>query len=169
MKKIICILFIFAISELFPQEFIPISIFNTGSSISGNDDLYLISSLGNPSFNTISSDKTTLRLGILTLAKHPLPLEISGNNFNQQFSVSEAFPNPSFDKFSIQLNVFSKIKLNIKFFDFLGNDVNNRKNIDYEKGNYNLTFPTDNFNSGIYFIEFNDGYNSIVKKIVVAN
>ncbi|SDB65458.1 Por secretion system C-terminal sorting domain-containing protein [Flavobacteriaceae bacterium MAR_2010_188] len=75
---------------------------------------------------------------------------------NQSINELKLYPNPVVNG-EVHLENFSKV--DVEIFNILGKKVKNLKNVSNK-------FRVDDLNSGIYIVKFNDGSNSVTKKII---
>ena len=89
------------------------------------------------------------------------PLGIEENTINN----FEIYPNPSIGVFTIEMNTAFESDIDVIVYDIRGRRV---YNIHYESSsNFKKEISMDSVQSGLYFIEVNNGSKKIVKKIIV--
>lgn len=83
-------------------------------------------------------------------------------------SVLRVYPNPVDDQINLTLRLERESNLSIKIMDLLGNEVVTLSNERLSAGEQTKTFTIPNrLNSGIYFLRFVAGSETIVKRISV--
>ena len=94
----------------------------------------------------------------------------SGINSNENnFMVSEVYPNPSNNKFYFSFRLRKASNISLKIIDIFGKEVHTIfNNEDVDIGKYVETFNAKqhNLKSGVYFFKFSDGKNHRTTKIV---
>jgi len=89
------------------------------------------------------------------------PLGIEENTINN----FEIYPNPNKGVFTIEMNTLFESEIDIIVYDIRGRRVYNRH---YESSsNFKKEVKMNSVQSGLYFIEVNNGSRKIVKKIIV--
>jgi len=89
------------------------------------------------------------------------PLGIEGNTINN----FEIYPNPNKGVFNVEMNTMFESEVDIIVYDIRGRRVYNRH---YESSyNFKEEIKMNSVQSGLYFIEVNNGSRKIVKKIIV--
>ena len=83
-------------------------------------------------------------------------------------TVSKVYPNPVDDQINVVLRLDRESTLSIKIMDLLGNEVITLCNERIPAGEQTKTFTIPNrLNSGIYFLRFVAGAETVVKRISV--
>lgn len=83
-------------------------------------------------------------------------------------SVLRVYPNPVDDQINLTLRLERESSISIKIMDLLGNEVVTLSNERLSAGEQTKTFTIPNkLNSGIYFLRFVAGAETIVKRISV--
>lgn len=83
-------------------------------------------------------------------------------------SVIKVYPNPVDDQINLTLRLERESNLSIKIMDLLGNEVVTLSNERLSAGEQTKTFTIPNrLNSGIYFLRFVAGSETIVKRISI--
>lgn len=83
-------------------------------------------------------------------------------------SVMRVYPNPVDDQINLTIRLERESNLTIKIMDLLGNEVVTLSNERLSAGEQTKTFTIPNrLNSGIYFLRFVAGSETIVKRISV--
>ena len=90
-----------------------------------------------------------------------------GELLNNEFLLSQNFPNPFNPTTSIQYAVGSRQKVNIKVYDVLGNEVTTLVNEEKQAGSYTVQFDGSNLSSGIYFYRLKSGSFIATKKLIL--
>jgi subtilisin-like proprotein convertase family protein len=89
------------------------------------------------------------------------PLGIEENTINN----FEIYPNPNSGVFTIEMNTSFESEVDIIVYDIRGRRV---YNMHYESSsNFKKEISMDSVQSGLYFIEVNNGSKKIVKKIII--
>ncbi|WP_074589200.1 T9SS type A sorting domain-containing protein [Pedobacter antarcticus] len=83
-------------------------------------------------------------------------------------SVMRVYPNPVDDQINLTIRLERESNLTIKIMDLLGNEVVTLSNERLSAGEQTKTFTIPNrLNSGIYFLRFVAGSETVVKRISV--
>lgn len=83
-------------------------------------------------------------------------------------SVLKVYPNPVDDQINLTLRLERESNLSIKIMDLLGNEVVTLSNERLSAGEQTKTFTIPNrLNSGIYFLRFVAGSETVVKRISI--
>lgn len=83
-------------------------------------------------------------------------------------SVLRVYPNPVDDQINLTLRLERETSVTIKIMDLLGNEVVTLSNERLSAGEQTKTFTIPNkLNSGIYFLRFVAGAETVVKRISV--
>lgn len=72
-----------------------------------------------------------------------------------QIKLYQNFPNPVNNNSKIKFDIFKKGHINLKIYDSLGREVLTLVNETKEPGQYEVTFKSENFSSGIYIYQLN--------------
>tara|TARA_B100000131_G_scaffold320025_1_gene367159 strand:+ start:216 stop:1280 length:1065 start_codon:yes stop_codon:yes gene_type:complete len=84
------------------------------------------------------------------------------------YSVSNPFPNPFNPKVSIKFSTFNASEITITIVNVLGKEVERiEENKFYKKGQHKISWDAKGYPSGIYFIQFNNGININLKKLIL--
>ena len=109
--------------------------------------------------NPCGSDSITQTIVITT--------GISENNvFEASFSI---FPNPASEKINISFLLTENAENMVKIYNSLGALVYNFKDNGLLKGKHMLEINTSSFKSGIYYLEFLNKSNKLVRKFFILN
>ena len=95
-------------------------------------------------------------------------LEINENINDLEFAINNIYPNPFNPITNIHFSLSNSEKISVSVFDVNGNLV--KKLIDNKmmtSGNYNITWNAYAAASGIYFINFSNGIETINQKIIL--
>jgi hypothetical protein len=80
----------------------------------------------------------------------------------------KVYPNPVSDQLNVNYTLNKEATMTIKIMDFLGNEVSTLLSRKLAAGEQNATFNLgDSLNSGLYFIRFIAGNETIIKRISV--
>lgn len=80
----------------------------------------------------------------------------------------KVYPNPISDQLNVNYTLTKEVTMTIKIMDFLGNEVSTLLSRKLPAGEQNGSFNVgDSLNSGLYFIRFIAGNETIVKRISV--
>ena len=91
-----------------------------------------------------------------------------GTKGDKILSVMRVYPNPVDDQINFVLRLERESNISIKIMDLLGNEVVTLSNERLSAGEQTKTFTIPNrLNSGIYFLRFVAGSETIVKRISV--
>ncbi len=90
--------------------------------------------------------------------------QLGVNNFANATEVTLS-PNPTSSFVTITVNALANEALTLTVSDVFGNIVNSASQIN----NKNMQLDTEQFASGIYFIQITNGYESITKKLIVQH
>ncbi|MET1057053.1 MAG: T9SS type A sorting domain-containing protein [Pedobacter sp.] len=100
-----------------------------------------------------------------SLVSHNKP---GGSKADKILSVLRVYPNPVDDQINFILRLERESNISIKIMDLLGNEVVTLSNERLSAGEQTKTFTIPNrLNSGIYFLRFVAGSETIVKRISV--
>lgn len=92
----------------------------------------------------------------------------SAGKSDKILSVLRVYPNPVDDQINLTLRLERESSISIKIMDLLGNEVVTLSNERLSAGEQTKTFTIPNkLNSGIYFLRFVAGAETIVKRISV--
>jgi len=93
--------------------------------------------------------------------------QVAGKS-DKVLSVIRVYPNPVDDQINLTLRLERESSISIKIMDLLGNEVVTLSNERLSAGEQTKTFTIPNkLNSGIYFLRFVTGAETIVKRISV--
>ena len=84
------------------------------------------------------------------------------------FDLKQNYPNPFNPSTTIEFNVKSDSKLNIKLFDVMGREVLDLANGFFKTGVYSIKLDGKNLNSGVYFYQLNVGSTKITKQMLLV-
>lgn len=91
-----------------------------------------------------------------------------GGRQDKILTVIRVYPNPVDDQINLTLRLEKESNISIKIMDLLGNEVVTLSNERLSAGEQTKTFTIPNkLNSGIYFLRFVAGTETIVKRISV--
>ncbi|MGE5436167.1 MAG: T9SS type A sorting domain-containing protein [Syntrophothermus sp.] len=93
-------------------------------------------------------------------------IEISGTTVNG-YSLSQNFPNPFNPSTTIKYQLAEKNIVELKVFNYLGEEVTTLVNAFQEEGNYEIKFNSKNLSSGLYFYTLSAGGYSETKKMIL--
>lgn len=80
----------------------------------------------------------------------------------------KVYPNPVSDQLNVSFHVSKDVLMTIKMMDFLGNDVATLSTHRVAEGEQTASFNiSSRFNSGLYFIRFIAGNETVVKRISI--
>jgi len=98
------------------------------------------------------------------------PYKIGAGNSNvpDRYFVFQNYPNPFNPRTRIQFSIPEEVKVTIKVYDVLGNEVMELVNDKREAGNYEVEFDGSGLNSGIYFYIFRAGEYVSTKKMILV-
>jgi hypothetical protein len=98
------------------------------------------------------------------------PYKIGAGNSNvpDRYFVFQNYPNPFNPRTRIQFSIPEEVKVTIKVYDVLGNEVMELVNDKREAGNYEVEFDGSGLNSGIYFYTFRAGEYVSTKKMILV-
>jgi len=132
------------------------------------------------------SDLLAIKVGSAGLADSPFPkyrggyantgyanvvatgIEQIDSNIPQEYSISEAYPNPFNPTTNFRFSVPKSSQVSISVYNSLGQLVDNLVNDTKSSGTYEVTWDASSFGSGIYFIHINAGADfSQSKKVVL--
>jgi hypothetical protein len=85
-----------------------------------------------------------------------------------RYFVFQNYPNPFNPRTRIQFSIPEEVKVTIKVYDVLGNEVMELVNDKREAGNYEVEFDGSGLNSGIYFYTFRAGEYVSTKKMILV-
>lgn len=91
---------------------------------------------------------------------------IDENNAVQNSFV--VYPNPVTDMINVTMHLHGESNLSITLADALGRDLISLKGQYYSIGTHSISIPVGNFAPGVYYLNFQSGASSSVKKIVVT-
>jgi len=94
--------------------------------------------------------------------------ENSGVNEPETFSLGQNYPNPFNPATTINYNIASAGKVELKVFDILGREVMTLVNDIQDAGSHSVLFNASNLSSGVYFYRINSGSFSDVKKMILV-
>jgi hypothetical protein len=95
-------------------------------------------------------------------------IEKVDSNIPQEFSISDAYPNPFNPTTSFNFSVPKSSHVTINIYNSLGQLVDNLVNDIKSNGTYKINWNASSFGSGIYFIHINAGTNfSQTKKVIL--
>ncbi len=86
---------------------------------------------------------------------------------NTNFNSAEIFPNPSETNTSIYLNLISEQFVNISISNLVGDYNKSLLSAGLSSGNFSVPIPTEELNSGVYFITIKFGNQILRKKFIV--
>jgi outer membrane protein assembly factor BamB len=131
------------------------------------------------------SDLLAIKVGSAGLADSPFPKYRGGytntgyadvvataiaqidNNVPQEFSLSDAYPNPFNPTTNFRFSVPKNSQVNISVYNALGQLVDNLVNDTKSSGTYEVTWNASSFGSGIYFVRINAGSGFTQTKKVI--
>jgi hypothetical protein len=87
------------------------------------------------------------------------------NEFQNSFVI---YPNPVTDMINVNMNLKDEANLSIIFADALGRNLFTLKEQHYSIGSHQMSISTGNYASGIYYLKFQSGTSTTVKKVVVT-
>jgi hypothetical protein len=80
----------------------------------------------------------------------------------------KVYPNPVSDQLNVNYTLNKEVTMTIKIMDFLGNEVSTLLSRKLPAGEQNATFTIgDSLNSGLYFIRFIAGNETVIKRISI--
>lgn len=80
----------------------------------------------------------------------------------------KVYPNPVSDQLNVNFTLNKEVTMTIKIMDFLGNEVSTLLTRKLPAGEQNATFNIgDSLNSGLYFIRFIAGNETVIKRISI--
>jgi hypothetical protein len=82
------------------------------------------------------------------------------------FNNINIFPNPIKNQFTVEITDWVSAQINLTVRDVNGKQIS-VKNVKGVTGKQSITFNTQKWSRGVYFIQVTDGVNSTVKKLVV--
>ena len=99
------------------------------------------------------------------------PLEIEIENFPDQFTVRDLYPNPFNPRINFNVRINSADKINISVVDMLGRSISNIYSGAMVAGNYNFFWDGNNsigkqVSSGTYFLVVSNKNKKLVKKML---
>jgi len=93
---------------------------------------------------------------------------IKDSGLPYQYSISAPFPNPFNPKVNLRLNVPYDRKMDIRVYDGKGKEVEEiSNNMIFQSGEHDITWNGGRHPSGIYFIKFNDGFETRIRKTML--
>ncbi|MBK9285237.1 MAG: T9SS type A sorting domain-containing protein [Sphingobacteriaceae bacterium] len=105
---------------------------------------------------------------IIFQIKYNPPASLKESNFSFAH-VGSVYPNPSSGNSFIHVNALVDLnQVSVKIFNTLG-AVQSEKFIQINKGKNTVTIDSQNFQSGIYFVQIGNDSNRIVKKFTINN
>jgi hypothetical protein len=99
------------------------------------------------------------------------PLEIETENFPDQFTIRDLYPNPFNPRINFNVRINSAEKINISVVDMLGRSISNIYSGVMVSGNYNFFWDGNNsigkqVSSGTYFLVVSNKNKKLVKKML---
>jgi outer membrane protein assembly factor BamB len=88
-------------------------------------------------------------------------------NVPQEYSISDAYPNPFNPTTNFRFSVPKNSQVNISIYNALGQLVDNLVNDTKSSGTYEVTWNASSFGSGIYFVRINAGSGFTQTKKVI--
>lgn len=110
-------------------------------------------------------DGTTMRIGMATSFVASVE-EISGEILSS-FSLVQNYPNPFNPSTKIKYSVPQTLRVQIKVFDVLGNEIETLVNEEKPSGTYVITWNAENLPSGVYFYQLRAGEFVETKKMIL--
>lgn len=84
-----------------------------------------------------------------------------------EYTLSQNYPNPFNPFTTISFSIPTRVKVELKIFNSLGEEVTTLTNKEFDAGNYQIKFNASSLASGIYFYRINAGSFSDTKKFVL--
>ena len=99
------------------------------------------------------------------------PLEIETEDFPDQFTIRELYPNPFNPRINFNVRINSTEEINITVVDMLGRSISSIYSGVMVAGNYNFFWDGDNsigkqVSSGTYFLVVSNKNKKLVKKML---
>ncbi len=117
--------------------------------------------------------KTKLKVSMVPFKPSVIkPSTTSTNKINlpdgKVLSNVKVYPNPISDQLNVNYTLSKEVTMTIKIMDFLGNEVSTLLSRKVPAGEQNATFNIgDSLNSGLYFIRFIAGNETVIKRISI--
>jgi len=117
--------------------------------------------------------KTKLKVSMVPFKPSVLKLSTtSSNKINlpdgKLLNNVKVYPNPVSDQLNVNYTLNKEVTMTIKIMDFLGNEVSTLLSRKLPAGEQNATFNIgDSLNSGLYFIRFIAGNETVIKRISI--
>ena len=85
----------------------------------------------------------------------------------QEFSLSEAYPNPFNPSTTIDFSVPSESVVNIGIYDVSGRNIQTLVNDNYQPGYYSIVWDGAGHSSGVYFVKMTSGSYTQTQKLMM--
>ena len=86
----------------------------------------------------------------------------------QEFSLSEAYPNPFNPSTTIDFSVPSESVVNIGIYDVSGRNIQTLVNDNYQPGYYSIVWDGAGHSSGVYFVKMTSGSYTQTQKLMLV-
>ena len=149
-----------------------ISVFS--QDILGNNDILILSRVGQSIIGTSSNTTLKVNSGIASVRDNLLKLE----NFNKEkvdeqlvireFKLYNNYPNPFNPSTIIIFEIPSDSYVTLRVYDILGNEIVTLINEEKTTGAYEVNFDARSFSSGIYFYTITAGSFRTTKKMLLV-
>lgn len=98
------------------------------------------------------------------------PVDVAQENYPaipKEFNLSQNFPNPFNPSTEIHYELPTSVKVILKIYDVLGNEIETLINSEEPAGYYNYNFNGTNLPSGVYFYRLKAGDYVQTKKMIL--
>ena len=88
-------------------------------------------------------------------------------NLPTEFALEQNYPNPFNPSTTFRYSISSQLKVTIKVYDILGNEIQTLVNKEKPAGTYEITWNEVNLPSGVYFYQLKAGEFIQTKKMLI--
>ena len=103
----------------------------------------------------------------ISLINIPLPVEEVTSYLPTKFNLEQNYPNPFNPSTVISYQLPVGIRVTLKVFDIIGNEVATLVNTEKPAGNYQVQWDSREFPSGVYFYTLSTGNFFSTKKMIL--